>query len=149
MPNIVLTTLATVRDARHPRNRLSQAVIVDRNIIRGVEGKGTNDLLHRYGRSQNRTMPFLLKLPSAEFDPALDQPTIGPDTFRLCKKVGIQGIVVCAETTVVVEKVATIEQANALDLFLYALPFSQLREVFLRHSPNSWAQTDPTSLQPH
>lgn len=148
MPDITMAALQAIREARHPRNRLSQAVIIDRNIVCEVEGKGTDEMLRRYGRVKNRAMPFLLKLPSAEFNPALDQPTIGPNTVTLCKKVGIQGIVVCAETTVVVEKTATIDRANALDIFLCALPFKQLREAYLQHSPSSWAQTAPTDLQP-
>lgn len=148
MPSVVANTVRALGEVPQDQNRFSQAVIVDRNIIWDVEAKGTNDLLNRYGsKAKNCDRPFLLKLPSPDFTPELDQPTIGPDTITLCNKVGIQGIVVCAETTIVAQKAITIEQINSLDMFLYALPFNQLREVYLRHSPNSWVQTATTDLR--
>jgi DUF1009 family protein len=145
--DVVMSALLTLHNTQHRRNRFSQAVIVDRNVICAVETTGTEAMLRHYGNSKlTRSMPVLLKLPSADFFPALDQPTIGPDTVAQCKRAGVQGIVVCAETTVVVEKTAVVGQINALGMFLYAVPFSQLREIYLRHSPNSWAQTATTDL---
>ena len=122
------------------RNRFAQAVIVDNGIVAAVEARGTNELIRRYAKRQVKRMPYLLKPPSVEFDPALDQPTIGPDTIQLCKEAGVRGIVVCAETTIIANKAATLQQINEYEMFLCALPFSELRRTYEQHFSNTWTR---------
>lgn len=150
IPELVARTLQELEKQSPNQNRFSQAVIVDRKIVFDTEANGTDDLLRRYAKSRpHRTMPFLLKLPSAGFNPALDQPTIGLRTIFECEKAGVQGVLICAETTIVAQKQAMIERINQLDMFLYAVPFNQLRKIYLQHSPNSWAKNASIGLPQH
>lgn len=131
------------------RNRFAQAVIVDNGIIAEVEARGTNELIRRYAKRKVKRMPFLLKPPSVDFDPALDQPTIGPDTVELCRTAGVCGIVVCAETTTIANKAATILRINDCGMFLYAMPFSKLRQTYVQHFPNTWTRNSTIGVQLH
>jgi len=133
---------------RKNRMRFAQAVIVDHGMIMEVEARGTNDLIYRYGKNKIKPrVPFLLKPPSVEFNPALDQPTIGPDTIEYCSAAGVQGIVVCAETTTIVNKTVTIQRVNDCGMFLYALPFSELQQTYVQHFPNTWMRNAPRAAQ--
>jgi DUF1009 family protein len=146
IPNIISRALDRLGETTSNQNRFSQAVVVDRNFICAVEASGTDALLRSYAASpmgKRQTLPILLKLPSASFNPALDQPTIGLNTISECERAGIEGILVCAETTVVGQKAATIEMVNRLGMFLYAIPFNQLREIYLQRSANSWVRNAP------
>ena len=150
MPNIITRALERLSVTSPGQSRFSQAVIVDRNVICAVEAAGTDALIQNYAASpmgKRQAMPFLLKLPSPAFNPALDQPTIGLNTIAECKKARIQGLLVCAETTIVGQKQATIERINSLGMFLYAIPFSQLREIYLQRDQNSWARNASIDLQ--
>lgn len=148
LPTIAVNVAREI-EAQQPQRRLrfAQAVIVDNGFVIDLEASGTDDLLHRYRKRPVKHAPFLLKLPSVEFDPALDQPTIGPRTIEYCAAAGIRGIVICAETTIVASRSATIKRMNELEMFLYALPFSQLRELYRRNFPRTWAQNAAIGAQ--
>lgn len=149
LPSLIVRVAEHLSAARPKPNRFAQAVIVDGGIVIETERSGTNELCHRYGRSfRKRVMPFLLKLPSVEFYPALDQPTIGPDTVKYCHANGIRGMVICTETTTVANRKTTIEQTNARNMFLYALPLSQLRAACSARFPNTWTQNASIAARP-
>jgi DUF1009 family protein len=143
LPELIVRVGRHLARMHRDRSRFAQAVIVDNKVIAEVEARGTNDLIRRYAKHKVKRMPFLLKPPSVEFDPALDQPTIGPDTIEACKGAGVRGIVVCAETTTIANKAATLQRINDCDMFLYALAFSELRQTYEQHFANTWTRNSP------
>jgi len=149
LPDLIVSVGKKLALTPQNRTRFAQAVIVDHGIILEVEARGTNELINRYAKSRiRRRMPFLLKPPSVEFNPALDQPTIGPDTVDYCRAAGVRGIVVCAETTTIVAKSLTIQRINDCGMFLYALPFSELRQTYVQNFSNTWMQNAPITARP-
>jgi hypothetical protein len=121
--------------------RLSQAFIIDDGEIADRETQGTNDLLSRFQSKSEKKFPMLFKLPSVDFYPAFDQPTIGPHTVVACKNAGVRGIVFCAETTTVNHPDETVKCASDYKIFLYSIPFTQLRDLYDRNFPQTWAQS--------
>lgn len=140
LPDLLITLGKQIDLISPQRIRLSQAAIVDNGVVAMVETTGTDQLIDAYGKSKiRRHHPFLLKPPSVEFNPALDQPTIGPTTVSMCQKAGVKGIVVCAETTVVVDKKQTIKLLNQHGMFLYSIPLKQLSKVYRENFSHTWA----------
>lgn len=129
--------------------RPSQAAVISGSSVVEIEKTGTDNLLEDFGQKHPRSMaPYLLKVPTAEFDPVFDEPTIGPATVENCAKHGVKGIVVCAETTRVVNKAATLRRAAQLELFIYSVPFSQLCDTYLLHR-SEWARDFAKVVAPH
>ena len=154
LPDVIATLTRQWGLLRSERSRSTQSVIVDRGIIVECESGeliGTDNILRRYGArySLTRDAPYLLKPPSVEFNPAVDQPTIGVETVELCRSARVQGIIICAETTTVIDKAETIKRINDYGMFLYALPFNLLREIYVRHSPETWVQHATIVPSPH
>jgi DUF1009 family protein len=149
LPDVIVQLARKLEITSHERNRFAQAAIVDNGIIVDTETVGTNELLSRYAkRAVKRVMPYLLKPPSAEFDPALDQPTIGPITIDYCKMAGIRGIVVCSETTTIANINMTLKRITEEGMFLYGLPFNRLREIYVRHFPDTWTRNASIDVPP-
>jgi DUF1009 family protein len=118
--------------------RVAQSVIVNRGDIIETERFGTDKLLRKFGKNPIRgDQPYLIKLPSVHFHPALDQPTIGLDTVINCQRSGIQGIIVCAETTIVARKEETLIHLNRAGMFLYAVPFEYIRSLYEQNFPTA------------
>jgi DUF1009 family protein len=121
------------------RSTLTQAAIIDNGIPMQIEERGINDMIDTYGRRRiQKNAPYLLKPPSVDFHPALDQPTIGPTTIEHCQKASIKGIIVCAETTIIAEKERTIEAVNDAGMYLYAIPYRELSALYMENFPRIW-----------
>lgn len=117
----------------YERIRPSQAAIVDRATIKLREVLGTKHLLRRYARDTSaKEFPYLLKIPSPDFNSALDEPVIGPETVDDCRAAGVRGIVICADATRVIARELTIEKVNSYGMFLYGVPASELVQRGLR-----------------
>jgi DUF1009 family protein len=140
LPEIIMRVATKMRSDTHEHLRFAQAAIVDNGSPIDIEATGTDDLLERYRNHSDKRMPFMLKLPSIEFNPALDQPTIGPRTVDRCAAAKIHGIVICSETTTIVSRQTTIDQINQAGMFLYAVPFSQLKQIYVQCFPETWAR---------
>ncbi|TBY62834.1 DUF1009 domain-containing protein [Rhizobium leguminosarum bv. viciae] len=141
LPNLLVTLGRHIDIISPQRVNLSQAAIVDSGVIVEVETTGTDQLIDSYGTKSliKRRIPFLLKPPSVDFNPALDQPTIGPTTVAKCVRAKIAGIVVCAETTIVIDKRQTLQLLDQAEMFLYSIPFRQLAQVYRENFDHTWA----------
>ena len=98
-----------------------QAIIVRDNSVISIERrKGTKEMINSISKSKNQK-GFLIKMPKAKQDLRVDLPTIGIDTFKDCKKVGIKGIVVKSNQNIILNKSESIKFANKNNIFLLAV----------------------------
>lgn len=140
LPGLLVTLGKQIEFQAAKRLRLTQAAIVDDGVIIDVETTGTDSLLAKFAASSvGRRAPYLLKLPSVDFNPALDQPTIGPTTVANCTRAGLSGIVICSDITTIVDKQLTITELDKAGLFLYGIPLAQLVEIYRSHFDLTWA----------
>ena len=137
---LFLEALQAVAATKQSSYRLSQAAVIDEGEQPAVERLGTDSLVREVGRRRRKSFPILVKPPSVEFDPALDQPTIGPKTMDECAAAGIRGVLFCAETTTFVQREEAIRVADSRGVFLYGMPFSQLCELYEQSFPRTWAR---------
>ena len=72
---------------------------------------------------------ILIKLPKSKQDLRVDLPTIGIDTFKDCKKVGIRGIAVKSNQNIILNKEACIKLLIEINFFslLYEKDFCTYR----------------------
>ncbi len=99
----------------------TQAVIIRDNKVISLETRnGTKEMIKRAPKSKIKK-GILIKLPKAKQDLRVDLPTIGIDTFKDCKKVGIKGVVVKSNHNIILNKEACIKYANQNKLFLIAI----------------------------
>ena len=77
-------------------------------------------MINSISKSKNQK-GFLIKMPKAKQDLRVDLPTIGIDTFKDCKKVGIKGIVVKSNQNIILNKSESIKFANKNNIFLLAV----------------------------
>jgi DUF1009 family protein len=100
------------------RRDVGQAVIVAGGHVIGRENiQGTDALI----RTAGVRGAILVKAAKPQQDRALDLPTIGPDTVRLCVEAGFKGIAVEAGATLMADKDATISLADTGGLFLMGI----------------------------
>ena len=119
--------------------RLAQAAIVDSGQIIDVEATGTDAMLRKYARGgQQGRSSYLLKPPSVEFSPALDQPTIGPATVENCAKARLSGVVICSDTTTIVDKKRTLAALDQAGMYLYAMPLQEVAEIYRKNFAATW-----------
>lgn len=102
---------------------VGQAAIVQEGIVLGVEGvEGTDELIRRCGGYRRKGRgAVLVKLCKPQQDEALDLPTIGPDTVRLCAAMGMTGIAVEAGRSLVLDPQEVTSLADRHGLFVVGL----------------------------
>ncbi|WP_306119941.1 MULTISPECIES: UDP-2,3-diacylglucosamine diphosphatase LpxI [unclassified Roseitalea] len=105
-----------------------QAVVVIGRRVVALEGaEGTDAMLERVadlrgaGRLSNRKGGVLVKLRKPGQDMRVDLPTIGVGTVQRAAAARLAGIAVHGENTLIVDRQATIEAADAAGLFLIGL----------------------------
>lgn len=105
-----------------------QAVIVIGRRVVALEGaEGTDAMIERVGhlratgRLGGRKGGALVKLRKPGQDVRVDMPTIGPRTVAKAAAAGLAGIAVHGENTLVMDRAATVEAADAAGLFLVGL----------------------------
>ena len=115
-----------VLDALSPYD-LGQAVAVSGERVIAVEGpEGTDRMLARaralgrkpFGRGRALPATVLVKAPKLGQDLRIDLPAIGPRTVRNAAAAGCVGLALEAGGTLVIDRVATAEEADRLGLFL-------------------------------
>ncbi len=94
-----------------------QAIIVRNNIVVKETSKGTKKLILSIKKLKINS-GILIKFPKKKQDLRVDLPTIGFDTFKDCKKVGIKGIVLKNKQNVFLEKKKCIDFANKNKMFI-------------------------------
>jgi len=99
---------------------VGQAVVVKQGVVHAVEAaEGTAAML---GRCHDAAGGVLVKLRKPQQDDRLDLPTIGPDTMTQAHQVGLAGIVIEAEATLVIDPVTVMDMARRQNQFILAVP---------------------------
>jgi len=94
-----------------------QAIIVRKNLIFKETSKGTKNLIERVNKTKVKR-GVLIKYPKKKQDHRVDLPTIGLDTLKDCKKVGLRGIVLKNKQNIFLEKNKCINFANKNKMFI-------------------------------
>jgi UDP-2,3-diacylglucosamine hydrolase len=94
----------------------SQGAVSRNNKVIAIEGKeGTQKMLKKI---KNKGGGVLVKFPKKKQDIRIDLPTIGFNTLRQCKKVGITGIVLKHKKNILLNKKKCIQYANKNKMFI-------------------------------
>ncbi len=93
---------------------IGQSVIVGDNVVISVEGiEGTDEMIKRsreYIFNSNKTI--FIKVARKNYDERFDLPTVGLNTLRLLKKIGIKNVIVEANTVLLPHYEKIIKFAN-------------------------------------
>ena len=94
----------------------SQGAVSRNNKVIAIEGKeGTQEMLKKI---KNKGSGVLVKFPKKKQDFRIDLPTIGLDTLKQCKKVGIKGIVLKHRRNIFLDKKKCIKYTNKKKMFI-------------------------------
>lgn len=102
---------------------VGQAVVVQQGMVLGIEAvEGTDALIARAG-DLRRDGPggVLVKLSKTGQEMRIDAPVVGPMTVAGAKSAGLRGIAIEAGRTILAERAATLEAAEAAGLFVLAV----------------------------
>ena len=120
--------LNNIEKGRSVLNSLSkedvgQGVVIQEGRIIGIEAaEGTDALIKRsYALTQTGLPPVFVKLKKLHQEDRADLPVIGTDTIMHLKEAGFAGLAIQADNTILIDKLAIIEKANALKLFIVAI----------------------------
>ncbi len=94
-----------------------QAVIVRNNNILKETSKGTKKMIKSIKQNKYKN-GILIKFPKKKQDLRADLPTVGLDTFKDCKKVGIKGVVLKNKQNIFLERKKCINFANKNNMFI-------------------------------
>lgn len=99
---------------------VGQGCVVQQGIVLAVEAaEGTDAMLARcVGLNRSGPGGVLVKLVKPGQERRADLPTVGPDTVRRAREAGLRGIAFEAGGTILADRAATIEAAEAAGLFL-------------------------------
>ena len=95
-----------------------QAVIIKNNITSRETIRGTKKLLQSIKKNKKNS-GVLLKFPKKKQDLRADLPTVGLDTLRDCKKIGINGVVLKSRENIILDKNKCISFSNKNKMFIY------------------------------
>ena len=97
----------------------SQGSVVRSNKVLGIEGNsGTQQMLKKIRTKQKNLKGVLAKFPKKKQDLRIDLPTIGLETIKQCKKVGLKGIVLKNKQNICLDKKNLINFANKNKMFI-------------------------------
>ena len=98
-----------------------QAVVIRNNKLISYEKKqGTQSMLSKISKVKKNN-GFLIKLPKKNQDLRADLPTIGFDTIKECKRIGLKGIVLKNNQHIILDKKKIIEFSNKNKMILYVI----------------------------
>ena len=92
-------------------------VVRNNNVIVKESFKGTKKMLQKIKKNKNNTGTFI-KFPKKKQDLRADLPTIGFETFKDCKKAGLNGIVLKSKQHIFLDKKKCINFANINKMFI-------------------------------
>jgi len=93
-----------------------QALIVsDKKIIATEGNQGTKKMLSKLKKKYGG---ILIKLPKKKQDLRMDLPTIGLNTLKDCKKIGLKGVVLKSKKNIFLDKSKCINFANRNKIFI-------------------------------
>ena len=89
-----------------------QALVVrNKKVIATEKSSGTHAMLSSIKKTKNKN-GFLIKLPKKNQDLRADLPTIGFETIKNCKRIGLKGIILKSEKNIVLDKTKIINFSN-------------------------------------
>ena len=99
---------------------LSQSMIVQNNIILGIEAaEGTDELIKRcYKYKKKGDRGILIKLSKYNQDNRFDVPVIGINTLKLLKKYNYEGVFLEKEKLIILDKNQVVKYCNNNSLFI-------------------------------
>jgi len=99
---------------------VGQSVVVQQGLVLAVEGvEGTDALIKRAADlARPGSRPILVKTTKPQQDLRLDTPTFGPGTVASLAAHGYAGAFIEAGKTLLVDRVATVQAADAAGLFI-------------------------------
>ena len=102
---------------------VGQAVIVQEGIVLGVEAaEGTDALINRCaGYKRKGRGGVLVKTCKPQQDNDLDLPTVGIRTLRMCQKAGLNGLVIHAGRSILINPQEVAEYANRNKMFVVGI----------------------------
>lgn len=102
---------------------VGQAAIVQEGLVLGIEAvEGTDSLIQRCGLLKREGPgPILVKIRKQGQDTRVDLPTIGRATVEKAVDVGLRGLAIEADATLVLERESLIKLANEAGLFVMAV----------------------------
>jgi DUF1009 family protein len=94
----------------------SQGAVSRNNKVIAIEGKeGTQKMLKKI---KNKGSGVLVKFPKKKQDLRVDLPTVGLNTFKQCKKSGLNGIVLKHKKNIFLNKTKCIQYVNKNKMFI-------------------------------
>lgn len=110
---------------------VGQSVIVQEGIVLGVEAaEGTDELIRRcadYKRKGRGGVLVKTCKPDQDYD--LDLPTIGVRTLRMCEKAGLNGLVVHAGRSILINPQEVTDYANRNKMFVLGLDIDNYKPM--------------------
>ncbi len=114
--NKAIKTLNNLNHYNH-----TQGVIVKKGKVMALEGeKGTQKMLKKFKNDNFYKNGVLVKYPKKKQDLRIDLPTVGYETFKQCKLIGLKGIVLKSKKNIFLDKIRCIKFANKNKLFILA-----------------------------
>ena len=99
-------------------NHVQAAVVRNKKILALEKNTGTQKMLSKIKKSIFKN-GFLIKMPKKKQDLKVDLPTVGYDTVKYCKKVGLKGIVLKSGQNIVLDKKKIITFSNKNKMILH------------------------------
>ena len=116
--NIDITIAKKVLKKTGDYNYSQGAIIREKKLI-AIEGKdGTHQMLLKCKRKKKGKNGVLVKFPKPKQDIRIDLPTIGLETIKQCRKVGLKGLVLKAKQNIFLDKQKSISYANKNNMFI-------------------------------
>ena len=98
-------------------NHVQGLIVRNKKVISKETEKGTKKMIQSIKKDKYNP-GILIKFPKKKQDLRADLPTIGLDTLKDCKKVGINGIVLKAKQNIFLDKEKSIKFANKNKIFI-------------------------------
>ena len=101
-------------------NHVQAAVIRNNKLISYEKKQGTQSMLSKISKVKKNN-GFLIKFPKKKQDLRADLPTIGFDTIKECKRIGLRGIVLKNNQHIILDKKKIIEFSNKNKMILHVI----------------------------
>ena len=99
----------------------SQGAVVRDNKVVAIEGRGgTEKMLKKCKTKGISNNGVLVKFPKKKQDLRIDLPTMGPETLKQCKSLGLKGVVLKSKQNIFLERKKCINFANRNKMFITA-----------------------------
>ncbi len=95
-----------------------QGAISRENVVFLERKEGTQNMLRKIKKIKNISKGVLVKFPKKKQDLRVDLPTVGLDTLKQCKAIGLRGLVLKHKKNIFLDKKKIINFANKNKMFI-------------------------------